>query len=106
MFFSALGFYPVTPATDEYVLGAPLFKKAVLNLSNGKKVVIQADNNSDANKYVNSLQWNGKAYTKNFVKHSDLIQGATLRFDMQAKPNTSRGTAVGDLPFSLSKDDK
>ncbi|QBQ41981.1 glycoside hydrolase family 92 protein [Sphingobacterium psychroaquaticum] len=104
--FSALGFYPVTPATDEYVLGAPLFKKAVLNLSNGKKVVIQADNNSDANKYVNSLQWNGKAYTKNFVKHSDLIQGATLRFDMQAKPNTSRGTAVGDLPFSLSKDDK
>lgn len=103
--FSALGFYPVTPATDEYVLGAPLFKKTILHLSNGKKVVIQADNNSDANKYVNSLQWNGKAYTKNYVRHSDLIQGATLRFDMQAQPNTTRGTAVGDLPFSLSKDD-
>ncbi|WP_437919830.1 GH92 family glycosyl hydrolase [Sphingobacterium sp. LRF_L2] len=104
--FSALGFYPVTPATDEYVLGAPLFKKAVLHLSNGKDVTIQAQNNSDKNIYVESLKWNGKNYTKNFIKHSELLKGATLSFDMQANPNKKRGISKGDLPFSLSKDDK
>lgn len=103
--FSALGFYPVTPATDEYILGAPLFKKATLHLSNGKKITIQADNNSDANRYIHGMKWNGKNYTKNYIKHSELLKGATLNFDMRDQPNKSRGTSKGDLPFSLSKDD-
>lgn len=104
--FSALGFYPVTPATDEYILGAPLFKKATLHLSNGKQVKIVAENNSDSNKYIQSMKWNGKNYSKNFINHSELIKGAQLTFDMGATPNKTRGTAKGDLPFSLSKDDK
>jgi len=103
--FSALGFYPVTPATDEYIVGAPLFKKATVHLSNGNKVIIEAPDNSDTNKYIQSMKWNGKNYTKNYINHSELIKGATLRFDMNAEPNTTRGTAKGDLPFSLSKDD-
>lgn len=104
--FSALGFYPVTPATDEYILGAPLFQKATLHLANGKKVTINAVNNSDANRYVHALKWNGKNYSKNYIKHSELLKGATLNFDMQAEPNKQRGVNKADLPFSLSKDDK
>ncbi|GHE42587.1 GH92 family glycosyl hydrolase [Sphingobacterium griseoflavum] len=104
--FSALGFYPVTPATDEYILGAPLFKKATLHLANGKTVAINAAKNSDVNRYVNALKWNGKHYTKNYIKHSELLKGATLNFDMQAEPNKKRGINKDDLPFSLSKDDK
>ncbi len=104
--FSALGFYPVTPATDEYVLGAPLFKKATLQLSNGKQIEINAANNSVKNKYVHDLKWNGKPYSKNYIQHSQLLKGAVLSFDMQAKPNLKRGTAKADLPYSLSKDDK
>ncbi len=104
--FSALGFYPVTPATDEYILGAPLFQKATLHLANGKKVTINAVNNSDANRYVHALKWNGKNYSKNYIKHSELLKGVTLNFDMQAEPNKQRGVNKADLPFSLSKDDK
>jgi len=104
--FSALGFYPVTPATDEYILGAPLFKKATLHLTNGKKITIQAPNNSDDNRYIKQMKFNGKAYTKNYIKHSELIKGAQMTFDMSAQPNKSRGTAKGDLPFSLSLESK
>jgi len=101
--FSALGFYPVTPAVDEYVLGAPLFRKATLHLSNGKKITIRADNNSDANRYVHALKLNGKNYTKNYLRHGELLKGATLNFDMRDQPNKTRGTKREDLPFSLSK---
>ncbi|WP_270087184.1 GH92 family glycosyl hydrolase [Sphingobacterium sp. SYP-B4668] len=104
--FSALGFYPVTPATDEYIIGAPLFKKATLHLSNGKKIIIQAPQNSAQNKYIQRMKFNGKDYTKNYIRHSELIKGANLKFEMSPKPNTSRGTAKGDLPFSLSLESK
>lgn len=100
--FSALGFYPVTPATDEYILGAPLFQKATLHLSNGNKVQIQAPKNSVANRYIHSMQWNGTNYTKNYIKHSELVKGAIMSFDMVAEPNKKRGIAKADAPFSLS----
>ncbi|WP_390881608.1 GH92 family glycosyl hydrolase [Sphingobacterium pedocola] len=104
--FSAMGFYPVTPATDEYILGSPIFDKVTLHLSNGKKVNIQAQNNSDTNRYIKNLKWNGKNYTKNYIKHSELVKGTTLSFDMDAVPNKNRGVDKADLPFSLSKDDQ
>ena len=104
--FSAIGFYPVTPATDEYVLGSPIFDKVTLKLSNGKKVVLETKNNSDANRYIQQLKWNGKNYTKNYLNHSELVKGANLVFDMGAEPNKKRGVTKADLPFSLSKDDK
>ena len=68
--FSAMGFYPVTPSVDQYVLGAPLFKKVTLTLDNGKTVTINAAANSDSNRYVQSLQLNGKPYSKNWISHS------------------------------------
>jgi predicted alpha-1,2-mannosidase len=100
--FSALGFYPVTPTIDQYVLGAPLFKKVTLSLENGKTVTINAPANSADNRYVQSLQINGKPYSKNWVGHSDLQKGAVLNFNMSAEPNKQRGTSSSDFPYSFS----
>ena len=104
--FSALGFYPVTPAVDQYVLGAPLFKKVTLNLENGKKVVLNAANNSADNRYIQSLKFNTKDYGKNYLTHSELMKGATLDFNMTAQPNKKRGVNTTDFPYSLSTDKK
>lgn len=101
--FSAIGFYPVTPAVDEYVIGSPIFDKVILHFLNGKKLEIKSLNNSDENKYIKSLTWNGKPYTKNYLNHSALIKGGILEFTMDNKPNYSRGTKSSDIPFSLSK---
>lgn len=100
--FSAMGFYPVTPATDQYVLGAPLFKKITLNLEDGKTVVINAPANSAENRYVQSLQIDGKPYSKNWISHSALEKGAVLDFNMTATPNKQRGSNPADFPYSLS----
>ncbi|MEO3403342.1 GH92 family glycosyl hydrolase [Mucilaginibacter sp. CAU 1740] len=100
--FSAMGFYPVTPASDQYVLGTPLFKKVTLNLENGKKIEINAANNSVANKYVNTLSVNGKPYGLTWLSHSELKKGAVLNFNMAPQPNKTRGTKVSDVPYSLS----
>ncbi|QNK61805.1 glycoside hydrolase family 92 protein [Pedobacter sp. PAMC26386] len=104
--FSSLGFYPVTPATDQYVIGAPLFRKVTLNLDNGKQVVINAASNSADNKYINSLKYNGKDYDKNWLSHSDLVKGATLDFDMTSTPNKQRGVVEADFPYSMSTEKK
>ena len=100
--FSAMGFYPVTPAVNEYVLGAPLFKKVTLNLENGKTLVINAPKNSDENRYVNALKVNGKPYSKLWLNHTELQKGAVLDFEMTATPNKKRGTNEADFPYSFS----
>ncbi|WP_184544003.1 GH92 family glycosyl hydrolase [Mucilaginibacter sp. FT3.2] len=102
--FSAMGFYPVTPASDQYVLGAPLFKKVTINLENGKTININAPNNSADNKYVNSLSIDGKPYTNNWLSHKGLLNGANLNFDMTATPNKERGTKDADVPYSMSNE--
>ena len=104
--FTALGFYPVCPASDQYVLGAPLFKKATLTLENGKKVMINAPNNSPANRYVSTITINGKPYSKNWLSHQALLQGATLDVNMSAAPNKQRGTKPEDAPYSFSNEKK
>ncbi len=100
--FSAMGFYPVAPATDQYVIGTPLFKKMTLHLENGNTVVINAPDNSSENKYIHSLKLNGKVYDKNWLSHKELMQGAVLDFEMAPVPNTNRGTNPDSYPFSLS----
>ena len=102
--FSALGFYPVCPGTDQYILGAPLFKQAVIHLENGKDVVINAPENSDKNIYMDAMKLNGKNYTKNYVTHGDLMNGAKIDVKMSATPNTQRGTQEEDLPYSFTKE--
>ena len=100
--FSALGFYPVCSAGDQYVLGTPLFKKATINLENGKQVVIKAPNNSAENIYVKSIFYNGKNYTKNYYDYKSLLKGAVINVTMDSKPNKTRGITAADLPYSFS----
>ncbi|MFB9841756.1 GH92 family glycosyl hydrolase [Mucilaginibacter ginsenosidivorans] len=102
--FSAMGFYPVCPAAGQYVLGAPLFNKVTLTLENGRKVIINAPKNSAANKYVNTLTYNGKPYDLNYLDHKTLMQGAVLNFEMSAAPNKQRGIKDSDFPYSLSNE--
>lgn len=102
--FSALGFYPVCPGTDEYILGSPLFKSVTLNLENGNKVTIKADNNKKANRYVQSMSVNGQPYSKNYLTHETLMKGAGISYQMAPAPNKNRGTSDDDAPYSFSKE--
>ncbi|MES2275919.1 MAG: GH92 family glycosyl hydrolase [Bacteroidota bacterium] len=102
--FSAMGFYPVCPASGQYVLGAPLFKKISISLDNGKTIRIIADNNSLHNPYVQSLKVNNAIYQHNWLSHELLSKGANLQFNMSARPNFRRGTHAEDFPYSLSND--
>lgn len=104
--FSALGFYPVAPGTTQYVLGAPLFKKATLHFENGKNLVINAPENSDKNIYIESMSFNGVNYTKNYLDHNELLKGGVLDFKMGDKPNLNRGVNPEDFPYSFSVDEK
>ncbi|ERJ57558.1 GH92 family glycosyl hydrolase [Sphingobacterium paucimobilis] len=101
--FSALGFYPVTPSTDEYIIGTPLFDKVTLHFDKGKKLIITAENNSDKNRYIKSMRVNDKSYSKNYLIHGEITKGGRINFLMDAVPNKGRGIDPEDLPFSLSK---
>ncbi|UYQ93337.1 GH92 family glycosyl hydrolase [Chitinophaga horti] len=100
--FGAMGFYPVTPGTQQYVIGTPLFKKLTVTLQDGKKFIINAPNNSDANFYIQSATLNGKAYDKNWLTHTDIQKGGTLDLKMGATPNKQKGTTEAAFPYSFS----
>ncbi len=100
--FSALGFYPVCPGTDEYVLASPSVKKAVIHLSNGRDLLVKAPTNSPERIYASKILLNGKHLKRTVVKHSELTDGGTLAFVMSCKPSEQRYTD-DQLPFSLSK---
>ena len=100
--FSALGFYPVCPGTDQYILGAPLFKKVTLSLENGKQFVIDAPGNSAMNRYVQEASFNGVPYRKNWIGHFDIQKGGRFSTTMGASPNKKRGIAADAVPYSFS----
>ena len=104
--FSALGFYPVCPGSNQYVMGTPYFDKVTLHLENGKKLAITASDNSTVNKYVQSVKLGGKSYSKNYFTHDDIMKGGKIEFRMGDKPNTSRGTDDADFPYSFSNEDR
>ncbi|WP_053971122.1 GH92 family glycosyl hydrolase [Mangrovimonas sp. ST2L15] len=85
--FSSLGFYPVAPGTEDYALGSPLVKDAVLHLENGKTFRVESKKLSEKNKYVQSVLWNGKELSQPIIKHSQIMQGGVLTFEMGSKPN-------------------
>ena len=103
--FSALGFYPVCPGTDQYIMGAPLFKKATIHLENGEDFVIEAPENSAKNFYIDAAKLNGKNFTRNYLTHGEIMSGGKLNVTMSAEPNTSRATSAEDRPYSFSKDE-
>jgi len=101
--FSAMGFYPVCPGTDEYVLGSPLFKEVTLSFENGKKLRLSAPANAGNKPYVRSVKLNGVNHTRNYFTHKQLQSGGTVLYEMSSTPNKSRGTAEKDFPYSFSK---
>jgi len=103
--FSAMGFYPVCPVSDQYVLGAPLFKHIIIQFENGNKVDIHAPGNSDKNRFIASVNMNGESWDKNWLSYSTLLQGAKIEFDMSESPNMFRGVHSEDYPYSFSKDE-
>lgn len=99
---SAMGFYSVCPGTDEYVLGSPVFKRTTITLEDGKKFVIEAANNNQKNVYIQSAKLNEMDFTRNFLRHEDIVKGGTLKLEMSSQPNKTRGLSLKDLPFSVS----
>ncbi len=97
---SAMGFYPVTPGTDYYVIGSPIFDKVTIHLENGKKFIITAENKSKDNFYIKSAELNGKNYTQSYIKHQDIVSGGRLDFVMSNKANKNWGTKKNDVPVS------
>ncbi len=100
--FSAMGFYPVCPGTNEYVLGAPYLPSVKLTLANGKTFEIKAEGVSDKRRYVKSVKLNGRPYTKMYITHEDILKGGILEFQMSTRPNKKRGLARADKPYSLT----
>ncbi len=84
--FSALGFYPVAPGSENYSTGSPLVDEAIIQLENGNKLIIKSINNSKDNVYVQKLEFNGKEIKDFTLRHSDLIKGGELVFQMSNKP--------------------
>ena len=102
--FSAMGFYPVCPGANQYVIGTPYFDKMTLHLENGKTMTITAQNCSQENKYIQSLSINGTPSTKNFFTHDQLMQGGNIQYVMGSTPNKQRGISDSDAPYSFTKE--
>ncbi len=101
--FSSLGFYPVTPGSNQYIIGAPLFPKATINLENGKQFTVVAKNSSNNNKYIASASLNGKPLSRTFLKHDEIINGGTLVFNMNHSPS-DWGKKDSEIPSTEIKD--
>ena len=95
---SSMGFYPVTPGTNEYIIGSPVFDKVTINLENGNKFIIQANSNNDKNIYIQSARMNDAEYTKSYITHEDIMEGGDLVFEMGDTRSDIFGVQPGDLP--------
>ena len=102
--FSALSFYPVCPATDQYILGTPLFKKVEVSLPGGKTLRINAPDNGKENCYVAGMKVNGKRYTRTYLEHDLLTGGAEIRYTMSDVPSFNRSVSMDDRPYSFSNE--
>lgn len=107
--FSSLGFYPVTPGSNQYIIGSPLFEKATINLENGKQFTIVAENISDKNIYIQKAFLNGTPLNQSFINHNNILQGGNLVFKMGPQPSnwaTKEGfepkTEIINQPITLA----
>lgn len=99
--FSAIGFYPVCPGSDQYVIGSPLVDKAVINFESGKSFTVKTTNNQPGNMYISAAKLNGVNYTKSYITYTDMSKGGELEFTMSATPNKNWGSAESDVPLSV-----
>jgi predicted alpha-1,2-mannosidase len=100
--FSTLGFYPVTPGSNQYVIGRPFLPQATLNLPGGKRFTVVADKLDDKHTYIGSVTLDGKPLDRAYITHQEILAGGELRFTMQAQPNKQWATDLGKLPYSMS----
>ncbi|WP_267388939.1 GH92 family glycosyl hydrolase [Sphingomonas sp. GC_Shp_3] len=100
--FTALGFYPVTPGSNQYAIGRPFVSRAVMNLPNGKRFTVLADGLSDANRYVGAVTLNGRLLARSFVTDAEIRGGGELRFTMAATPNKTWASSTAARPYSMS----
>src|SRR5581483_10174021 len=100
--FSALGFYPVCPGSNQYFLGSPLFQQVDIRLNTkvypGPKLVLKTINDSDRNVYIRSVRMDGMEYKKNWVSHDSLVYGKTFVFQMTGEPPSGGNPPGGDPP--------
>ncbi len=101
--FSAMGFYPVTPGSNQYIIGSPFVKEAAINLENGKTFRIKAENYSDKNIYIEEIQLNNKKIDRYFITHEEIMKGGELKFVMSDKPNKQLVNNETSLPYSMTK---
>ena len=97
--FSALGFYPVCPGSNQYAIGTPYFDQVSLRLENGKRVNITRKGKGC---YIDYMTVNGKRYTRNYLEHEQLMQGCDIICYMKEVPNYQRGSGPKDAPYSFS----
>jgi putative alpha-1,2-mannosidase len=100
---SSMGFYPVTPGSQYYAIGSPLFGEATIDPGDGKKFIVKAVNNSTNNKYIQSAKLNGKSITRTWITQKEITDGGELIFEMGPEPNKKWGTKPEDAPPSMSK---
>ena len=100
---SALGLYAVTPGTDQYVIGSPIFRKAIITMEDGKQFIIESKNNNRKNIYIQSAELNGQPLDKNYITYGDIARGGHLSFQMDGVPNLQRNTTKAAAPYSLTK---
>ena len=100
--FTALGFYPVAPGSNEYVIGRPFLERVAMNLPNGKRFTIVAENLDDAHPYIGSVTLDGKPLDRSFIRHEEIMAGGDLHFTMQAEPNRQWATGAKARPYSMS----
>ena len=103
--FSSLGFYPVTPGSNQYIIGTPLFEKGSINLENGNQFSIISNNLSDTNKYIEYVYLNGEKLDRTYITHDEIIQGGTLEFHMTDNPAVW-GSSEGQEPITRIDDYK
>ncbi|MDE5662201.1 MAG: glycoside hydrolase family 92 protein [Muribaculaceae bacterium] len=100
--FAAIGFYPVCPGSDQYMIGSPSMDEVSIDLQNGRRFTIIARNASPENIYVQSARLNGRPYDRNYILHSDIVAGGVMEFEMGPSPS-SWGSAPGSLPPSVQR---
>lgn len=98
---SAMGLYAVDPVSGNYVFGTPLFARVVVDLGNGRQLVIEAKRNSPDEKYIKAVTVNGEPHDKLWISHATLAKGTTIVFTMSDQPNLALGTAEDVAPPSL-----
>ncbi|QXQ07930.1 GH92 family glycosyl hydrolase [Sphingosinicellaceae bacterium] len=101
--FTALGFYPVAPGSNQYVIGRPFVDRAVLNLEGGKRFVVRTEGLKAANKYVTGITLNGKALDRSYITDAEVRAGGELHFTMGPQPDKGWATAKSARPFSISR---